>query len=102
MIVMRIWAKVLQDHRIIQETVREFSSARPSDLEGWGMVVHELCQDLDLCRPLILRKHISDLKQFSRVVFRPSDFIEPVDFDVFEIEILSEKKKQSANPYSFA
>ena len=99
---MRIWAKVLQDHRIIRETVREFPSARPSDLEGWSVPIHELCQDLDLCRPVILRKHVNDLKQFSRVVFRASDFIEPVDFDEFEIEILSEKKKRSTDPYSFA
>ena len=66
------------------------------------MLLHELCQDLDLCRPVILRKHVNDLKQFSRVVFKPTDFIEPVDFDEFEIEVLSEKKKRSTNPYSFA
>ncbi len=99
---MRIWAKVLQDHRIMRETVREFSSARPSDLEGWSVLLHELCQDLDLCRPVILGKHMNDLKQFSRVVFKPRDFIEPVDFDEFELEILSEKKKRSSDPYSFA
>ena len=99
---MRIWAKVLKEHRIIRETVREFSSARPSDLEGWSVPMHELCQDLDLCRPVILRKHVNDLKQFSRVVIRAADFIEPVDFDEFEIEILSEKKKRSTDPYSFA
>ena len=99
---MKIWAKVLQDHRIINETVREFPSARPSDMEGWSVPLHELCQDLDLCRPVILRKHINDLKQFSRVVFKPTDFIESVDFDAFEIEILPEKKKKSTNPYSFA
>ena len=99
---MRIWAKVLQDHRIMRETVREFSSARPSDLEGWSVLLHELCQDLDLCRPVILGKHMNDLKQFSRVVFKPRDFIEPVYFDEFELEILSEKKKRSSDPYSFA
>ena len=99
---MRIWAKVLKEHKIMRETVREFSSARPSDLEGWSALVHELCQDLDLCRPVILRKHVNDLKLFSRVVFKPTDFIEPVDFDEFEIEVLSEKKKRSTNPYSFA
>ncbi len=99
---MRIWAKVLQDHRIMRETVREFASARPSDIEGWSGLLHELCQDLDLCRPVILRKHVNDLKQFSRVVFKASDFIEPVDFDGFEVEILSEKKKRDMNPYSFA
>ena len=99
---MRIWAKVLQEHRIINETVREFSSARPSDSDGWSAILHGICQDLDLCRPVLLRKHVNDLTRFSRVVFRPADFIEPVDFDEFEVEILSEKKKRSQDPYSFA
>lgn len=99
---MRIWAKVLKEHRIIRETVREFSSARPSDMEGWSLPIHELCQDLDLCRPVLLRKHVNDLTRFSRVVFKPADFIETVDFDELEVEVLSEKKKKSADPYSFA
>lgn len=99
---MKIWAKVLTDHRIMNETVREFSSARPSDMEGWSVLLHELCQDLDLCRPVILRKHVNDLKQFSRVVFKPADFIESVNFDEFEIEVIPEKKKKSTDPYSFA
>ena len=99
---MRIWAKVLQDHRIMRETVREFAFARPSDMEGWSSLLHELCQDLDLCRPVVLRKHVNDLARFSRVVFKPADFIESVDFDEFEIEVLSEKKKRSTDPYSFA
>ena len=99
---MKVWAKVLTDHRIMNETVREFSSARPSDMEGWSVLLHELCQDLDLCRPLILKKHVNDLKQFSRVVFKPADFIESVDFDEFEIEVIPEKKKKSTDPYSFA
>ena len=86
----------------MRETVREFSSARPSDSEGWSGPLHELCQDLDLCRPVILRKHVNDLKQFSRVVFKPADFIESVDFDEFEIEVLTEKKKRNTDPYSFA
>ena len=99
---MRVWAKVLKEHRIMRETVREFASARPSDMEGWSSLLHELCQDLDLCRPVILRKHVNDLLRFSRVVFKPADFIESVDFDEFEIEVLSEKKKRSPDPYSFA
>jgi hypothetical protein len=35
-------------------------------------------------------------------VFKPADFIESVDFDEFEIEVLSEKKKKSTDPYPFA
>ena len=85
---MRIWAKVLQDHKIMRETVREFATARPSDMEGWSVLLHELCQDLDLCRPVILRKHVNDLKQFSRVVFKAADFIESIDFDEFEVRLV--------------
>ena len=86
----------------MRETVREFASARPSDMDGWSSLLHDLCQDLDLCRPVVLRKHVNDLARFSRVVFKPADFIESVDFDEFEIEVLSEKKKRSTDPYSFA
>ncbi len=92
---MKVWAKVLTEHRIMNETVREFSSARPSDLEGWSVLLHALCQDLDLARPVLLNKHMNDLARFSRVVFKKADFIEAVDFDAFEIEILPEKKKRS-------
>ena len=93
---MRIWAKLLKDNKIIRETVREYSSARPSDMEGWSVLLHDLCQDMDLCRPVLLNKHINDLKQFSRVVFKPADFSESVDFDGLEIEVIIEKKKNQA------
>ena len=40
-----------------------------------------------------LKKHLKELEDFSRVVFRADDFMEPVDFDKFEIEIFYPKKK---------
>ena len=73
--------------------MREFSLARPSDIMGWMPIIHELCQALDLSRPVILEKHIRELGQFSHAAFRQSDFMEPVRFDRFEIEIFPEKKE---------
>ncbi|MDO4835593.1 MAG: hypothetical protein Q4B07_03950 [Clostridia bacterium] len=90
---MRIWAKTIQHQKIQSEVVREFSLARPSDLEGWMPVLHELCQALDLSRPVVLEKHVRELDQFSHTVFRSSDFMEPIRFDRFEIEIFPEKKE---------
>ncbi len=75
------------------EVVQEFALARPSDLEGWMPVLHALCQALDLARPVVLQKHIAELDRFSHTAFRPGDFMEPVDFDRFEIEIFREKKE---------
>ena len=91
---MKIWAKVLKHHKVIQDVVQEFSSARPSSAEEWHAVLTELCQPLDLSVPVILNKHVQEWEQFQRAVFHRSDFMEPVGFDAFEVEIFPEKKKE--------
>ncbi len=96
---MRIWAKTTTHQKIQSEVVREFSLARPSDLEGWISILHELCQALDLSRPVVLEKHIRELEQFSHTVFRRSDFMESVSFERFEIEIFPEKKEHESSSF---
>lgn len=98
---MRIWVKTVIHHRIQQEAVQEFTSARPSDADGWLPVITELCKPLDVAVPVLLGKHVHELKQFSRTVFKPHDFMESVSFDALEIEIFPEKKKESRVSYSF-
>ena len=98
---MKIWAKVIQDHKIIGEAVREFPSARPSDAQGWHPILTELCKPLDLACPVVLKKHISELQRFSRTVFSQADFIETISFDRFELEIFPEKKKETKVQYLF-
>lgn len=49
---------------------------------------------LDIARPLVLQKHVQDANAFSRVVFRKSDFVEPVSFDEFELELVAEEEKK--------
>ncbi len=90
---MRIWAKTLTRQKIQSEVVREFALARPSDIEGWMPIFHELCQALDLSRPVVLNKHINELERFNHTQFRQNDFMEPVSFDRFDVEILVEKKE---------
>ena len=93
---MRIWAKTIQSQKITSEVVREFALARPSDISGWMPVLHELCQALDLSRPVVLEKHVRELERFSHTAFRPSDFMEPVGFDRFEMEIFPENKEHES------
>ena len=97
---MKIWAKVIQNHKIINEAVREFP-ARPLDADGWNPVLTDLAKPLDLARPVLLRKHVQELARFNRTVFSPADFIENVWFDQFEIEIFPEKKKERSVEYRF-
>ena len=96
---MRIWAKTVKDHKIQAEVVQEFTLARPSDLSSFTPILSELCQRLDLSRPVVLQKHLTDLQQFSRVAFRASDFMEEISFDQFIIEIFPEEKKNTTFEY---
>ncbi len=98
---MKIWAKLYQEHKRIDQVVREFSSARPVSIDGWAEVMTELCKPLDLACPVLLNKHVSELARFSRTVFYPGDFMESVSFTRFEIEIFPEKKKETHVSYSF-
>ena len=90
---MRIWAKTTKQQKINSEVVREFSLARPSDILGWMPILHTLCQELDLSRPVLLNKHVRELNTFNHTAFKQSDFMEPISFDRFEIEILIDKKE---------
>lgn len=97
---MKIWAKILKQHKIINEAVREFP-ARPLDAAGWMPVLTELAKPLDLACPVLLAKHVQELARFNRTFFSPADFIESVSFDRFEIEIFPEKKKEKQIEYIF-
>jgi len=75
--------------------VGEFTSPRPSDVEGWHPIFAELVKPLDISCPVLLNKHVMELARFGRTVFQASDFMESIEFDQLEIEIFPEKKKES-------
>ncbi len=89
---MKVWAKIVTQQKIKKDVVREFSPARPSDSRGWHEVLAELARPLDLACPVLLGKHVQELARFGRTSFLPSDFLESVAFDRFEVEIFPEKK----------
>lgn len=90
---MRLWATIRDGHRILRETIIEANYARLDQVEDWAALLGEACQALDLARPVLLKKHNKDLASFSRAVFKPEDFMEPVSFQRFEVEAIFDKKK---------
>lgn len=90
---MKIWAAIRDENKIIRDLVMEFPRARPRSTEDWSALVGELCGALDLSRPVLLRKHQNDLNAFRRTEFMKEDFMEPVVFHKFTIELFPEKKQ---------
>lgn len=84
---MRYWGKIKIEDRIQKDlTVEE------KDFLG---ALAAICDSLDLSKPIVCAKHHAEIKSFSRTVFHPDDFVESVDFDTLEIEVIGKKKKDS-------
>ena len=88
---MKIWALLRKKQAIFLDVVSEFSYEEEAD---WPYVIGELAVKLQQSRPVILSKHLFELRQFQRTTFFPGDFLEPVSFDRMEIEIFKEEKRK--------
>ncbi|HMM30412.1 MAG TPA: hypothetical protein PKB13_01415 [Clostridia bacterium] len=84
---MKAWGVLRTDGRIVKDTLIETAHQKKTDMTDYAGLLNDLCHTLDLSRPVLLNKHLNDLERFSRVVFKPEDFMEAVDFDRFEIEL---------------
>ena len=87
MTAMRFWGKLKIEDRIIRDLVQE-----EKELSG---ALESLCNRFDIGKPIVCDKHAYELSEFRRTVFYPDDFIEAVDFDTFEIEIIDKQKNKS-------
>lgn len=84
---MKVWGRVRRNNKTVAECVIETSAKSPEEIQDWSEPIGEICHELDLSRPIILEKHISDFNKFSHARFNPSDFVESVKFDRLEIEL---------------
>ena len=82
---MKYWVKLK-----IEDIIRQHITVEAIDLHS--ALVTALTA-LDLSKPVVCEKHQVELDRFSRTIFYPDDFVEPVNFDTLEIEIITKRKK---------
>ncbi len=83
----RIWVKIMQGEKIVRQYVYE-----KEELLVWShffVYVSELCAELDIPTPVVVKTHIFNFAKFRNVRFLPRDFVEEVDFDKLVLENLS-------------
>ncbi|HIV16895.1 MAG TPA: hypothetical protein IAB17_02775 [Candidatus Alectryocaccobium stercorigallinarum] len=85
----RLWGKLIKDSKIIKsETiVREEDDTRTHKIFN---SLDELCKMWDLGSPIWLEANINEFKRLSKTRFYQDSFIEDVDFDFMEIQIIEE------------
>jgi len=89
----RTWGKLIKNNRIQNhETIStEYS---PNSDDNLNLIVEQLCDKLDISRPLILSKNIKEMIKFGQTKFFKDDFIETIHYDRFELEILREERRK--------
>lgn len=85
----RLWAKIWKDNRMLKDTV----ICDGSDLRRTQKVFAALEQatvTFDLARPIWLDKTVREFQNHNRARFYQDNFIETIEFDYLEIEIIEE------------
>ncbi|MBR1702282.1 MAG: hypothetical protein IJ716_10055 [Lachnospiraceae bacterium] len=86
---MRIWIKLWQNGHMIKDTTGEDTSEDTRTHKVFRLL-DEACHHFDLAQPIWLDKNISEFKRHARTRFYQDSFIETIDFDYMEFQVLEE------------
>lgn len=86
---LKIWAKTIIQKDKIQKDLL-FTRPEPYVPENFMAYLMEICYEMDIPTPVVLKSHKHNFAQFNTTRFRASDFVESVDFEVLVLENASE------------
>ncbi len=89
-----LWLRTIRHHRI------DLQATQACGKDEAEQVLSDLCQKLDLPRPLWLAKNRREWAEFGQTRFLPDAFFEKVSFERMEIEYVDTEaaKKRSQDP----
>lgn len=87
----RLWGKLYKNNDIVRDLVFELTSTGLSTEEKIKQGMDYLCYEFDIQKPMWLSDNTRGLTQVGKTRFRDHHFIEEVEFDYFEIEIIENK-----------
>lgn len=85
----RLWAKIFKENHLIKDVVI-CNDQEDTRTHKVFQALDEACYELDLTRPIWLDPNIKDFKRHSRTRFTKDSFIEHIDFDYLEIQVIEE------------
>lgn len=81
---LKIWAKIMVDHKIKKDIIYE--SIENYSRETFFDHVSEICYQLNIPTPVLINAHYNTYENFNNIKFLPRDFVESVDFDYLIFE----------------
>ena len=85
----RLWGKIWKDNHLIKDTV----ICDDTDDTRTHKIFHALdaiCYEFDLSKPIWLDSTIEEFKKRDKTRFNQDNFVDSIDFDYLEIQIIEE------------
>lgn len=80
----RMWAKIICGEKITKQLTYE--SEEKFTYSRFFNYLSDICEELDIATPILLKTHIFNYAKFRTVKFLPRDFAEKPDFDKLVID----------------
>lgn len=85
----RLWAKIWKDNHMICDTCIEDDKIDTRTHKIFN-ALDDVCYTFDLGKPIWLDKTIAEFKRHNKARFTADNFIETIDFDYLEIQVIEE------------
>ena len=86
----RLWVKIIDSAKIVKNMTIENSDSSLNRTKKIFQAIDEACYAYDLSKPLWLDKNISEFKKSNKTRFTKDNFVDEIDFDFLEIEVIEE------------
>lgn len=85
----RLWAKELKNNRMLRDTTI-CDDSQETRTHKVFQALEEVCYEFDLGKPIWLEKNIEEFKRHAKARFYQDSFIEQIEFDFLEIQVIEE------------
>ncbi|MGN8888173.1 hypothetical protein [Blautia sp. HCP28S3_G10] len=85
----RLWGKIWKDNHMLKDTVI-CDDSEDTRTHKIFHALQEICYEFDLANPIWLDKTINDFKRHSKTRFYQDNFVETIEFDYLEIQVIEE------------
>ena len=86
----RLWAKIMKENRLINDMVVVNDNKDNTRTKKIFDAMDEICNAFDLSKPIWLKATIAEFKKLDKARFYQDNFIETIDFDYLEIQVIEE------------
>ena len=86
----RMWAKLWKNNHMLRDTVICQTDYRMSRTAMVFQSIDDICYEFDLGKPIWLDANIKEFQRTAKTRFSQDCFIEQIDFDCLEVQIIEE------------